>query len=104
MITAHVTGQMIGKDFDHSYEDTESVDYTGSLDFDEKVRSAFFDMKKKGFINLQVINEDSQVPVDCAMPELRFSKPYMFNNGGNKIDYVADMDCNEIGAYFEMTG
>ena len=100
MLTIHVEGTMINSNFQNSFYDVKSFDFDGQDDYaiDQAVKSCFFDMKAKGFVNVALITEDSLVPEDCAMPELRYGKPYMLGNGGYPTDYVADMSFEEIAA------
>jgi len=100
MLTVHVEGTMINASFGASYYDSNSFDFDGQNDcaVDQAIKDCFFDMKAKGFVNVALITEDSLVPEDCGMPELRWGKPYMLGNGGYSTPYIADMSFEEIAA------
>lgn len=98
MMTAHVEGTMIGRTFHNSYYDVKSFDFDGQDDvkIDRLVKDAYYNMKKKGFVNVCIVTEDSLVPEDSAMPHLRWGKPYMLIGSGYPTAFVADMSLDEI--------
>lgn len=98
MITVHVSGTVFCKDSFISHQD---FDFDGQNDakVENDIRECFFAMKDRGAVNVNCVTEDSQCAENSAMPWLRWGKPYMFNNGGNTVDYVAELGIDEVTAY-----
>lgn len=98
MITVHVSGTVICKDSFISHQD---FDFDGQNDakVENDIRECFFAMKERGAVNVSCISEDSLCAEDSGMPWLRWGKPWMFNNGGNHVDYVAELSIDEVTAH-----
>lgn len=102
MITIHIEGTVIGHTFQESYYDVKSFDFDGKDDAktEQDIRNTYFNMKKRGLVNVCIVTEDSQVPEDSATPELRWGKPYMLGNSGYPKPFVMDTSCEEIERYW----
>ena len=78
MIIAHVTGTNLNANEAHFVvEDFDNADFNSS-----EVQDCFYAMKAKGYRNINIVCEDTQVSEDSAMPELRWTKPYTLVGSG----------------------
>ena len=96
MIIAHVTGTNLNTDIPHfEHEEFDNADCNSS-----EVQDCFYAMQAKGYQNINIVCEDTQVSEDSAMPELRYTKPYTLVGGGYPELFVFE-DIPELAEYAE---
>tara|TARA_B100001250_G_scaffold41870_3_gene33089 strand:+ start:1038 stop:1352 length:315 start_codon:yes stop_codon:yes gene_type:complete len=98
MITVHIDGIYLGSKLPRRESHSFEFDGQNDSEIERSIINRFNQMVSDGFVNVNCVNEDSQVDEDNHYwaYDLRFSHPYIYV-GNTIVDlYIPDYSVDEI--------
>ena len=94
MITVHLDGIYLGSNLPRRESHSFKFDGQNDSEIERSIINRFNQMVSDGFVNVNCVNEDSQVHIEDN--HLRFSHPYIYV-GNTIVDlYIPDYSVDEI--------
>ena len=94
MITVHLDGIYLGSKIPRRESHCFEFDGQNDSEIERSIINRFNQMVSDGVVNVNCVNEDSQVDIEDN--HLRFSHPFIYKNGQMVSSYIPDYSADEI--------